>query len=140
MEKREPLVQPQWKMVWRLLKNLKIGVPTVAQWVNDPACLSGDAGLIPSQVQRVKEPALLELWCRFELWLRSDPQVENFHMPRRCQKRRKKKKLKIELQYHPAVSLLNIYLEEIEALNLKRYTHPSVHSGTVHNSQDIEAT
>ena len=24
--------------------------------------------------------------------------------------------------------------------NLKRYTHPSVHSSTVHNSQDVEAT
>ena len=27
-----------------------------------------------------------------------------------------------------------------ESSNLKRYTHPNVHSGTTYNSQDMEAT
>ena len=37
------------------------GVPTVAQWVNDPACLFGGASWIPSTW--VKDPVLLQLWC-----------------------------------------------------------------------------
>ena len=30
------------------------------------------------------------------------------------------------------------YMEK--TLNLKRYMHPNVHSSTIHNSQDMEAT
>ena len=47
------------------------------------------------------------------------------------------KKLKIELAYDPAVPLLGIYPEKT---NLKRYMHPNVHSSTIYNSQDMEAT
>ena len=49
------------------------GVPAVAQWVNDLACLLGGASLIPSPVQWVKDLALLQLWQRSQLWLRFDP-------------------------------------------------------------------
>ena len=31
------------------------GVPVVAQWVNDPACFCGSAGLTPGQAQWVKD-------------------------------------------------------------------------------------
>ena len=53
-------------------------VPTVAQWVNDMAFLSGGTGLI--LVQGVKDLMLLQphrsqLWIGFDLWLR------NFYMP-----------------------------------------------------------
>ena len=48
------------------------------------------------------------------------------------------KKLKIELPYDPAIPLLGIYLEE--NINSRRYMHPSVHSSTIYNSQDMEAT
>ena len=34
------------------------GVPAVAQWVNDLACLCGVAGLIPGPVQWVKDLAV----------------------------------------------------------------------------------
>ena len=37
-----------------LLKSIK-GVPTVAQWVNDLACLCGGAGSIPSPAKQVKD-------------------------------------------------------------------------------------
>ena len=47
------------------------------------------------------------------------------------------KKLKIELPYDPAVPFLGIYPEKT---NLKRYMHSSVHSSTIYNSQDVEAT
>ena len=39
---------------------------TVAQWVNDLVCLHC---LIPSLVPRVKDPELLQLWNRSQLWL-----------------------------------------------------------------------
>ena len=48
------------------------------------------------------------------------------------------KKLKIELPYDPAIPLLGMYLEKNH--NSKRYTYPSVHSSTIYNSQDTEAT
>ena len=47
------------------------------------------------------------------------------------------KQLKIELPFDPAVLLLGIYPEKT---NLKRYMHPNVHSSTVYNSQDMDAT
>ena len=45
------------------------GVPTVAQWVNDLACLSRGAGSIPGPVQWMKDPALLQLWHKVQLQL-----------------------------------------------------------------------
>lgn len=34
--------------------------------VNDPFCFCGGAGLIPSPVQWLKDPALPQLWYRFQ--------------------------------------------------------------------------
>jgi len=48
------------------------------------------------------------------------------------------KNLKIELLYDPAIPLLGINPEKMKT-NLKRYTHPYVHS-TVYNTQDVGAT
>ena len=45
----------------------------MAQWVNDSACLCGDASSIPGLVQWVKDLALMQLWCRLKLGLRFDP-------------------------------------------------------------------
>ena len=50
------------------------------------------------------------------------------------------KTLKSELPYDPAVPFLGIYPERNKNSNWKRYMHPSVHSSTVYNSQDMEAT
>ena len=47
------------------------------------------------------------------------------------------KDLKLESPYDPAVPLLDMCLQKT---NLKRYTHPSVHSSTIYNSQDMETT
>ena len=47
------------------------------------------------------------------------------------------KKLKIELPYDPEIPLLGI---DPGKTHLKRYVDPSVHSSTIHNSQDREAT
>ena len=49
------------------------------------------------------------------------------------------KKLKVEVLYDPAVPLLSIYFQE-KNLNLKRSMHPNVHSSTMYNSQELEAT
>ena len=37
--------------------------------------------MIPSSVQGVKDPALPQLQCRWQLWLRFSPWPRNFHMP-----------------------------------------------------------
>ena len=57
------------------------GVPTKVQWVKDLACLCGGAGLIPSLAQWVKDPVLVQLCHRSQLWFRLDPWPGNFHMP-----------------------------------------------------------
>ena len=48
------------------------------------------------------------------------------------------KKLKIELPYDPAIPLLGIYPEKTRIRKDTCYTN--VHSGTIYNSQDMEAT
>ena len=46
-------------------------------------------------------------------------------------------KIKIELPYDPAIPLLGIYVyKENKNTNLKRYTHPNVHSSIIYNSQE----
>ena len=63
------------------LRSFSPGVPAVVQWVNDPACLCGGTGLIPSLAQWVKDAVLLQLWHRPQPRLRFDPWPGNFHMP-----------------------------------------------------------
>ena len=46
-------------------------------------------------------------------------------------------KTKKELAYDPAIPLLGIYPEKT---NLKRYMHLNIHSNTIYNNQDMEAT
>ena len=48
------------------------------------------------------------------------------------------KKLKMELPYDPANPLLGIYQEK--TMISKRYMHLNIHSSTIYNSQDKEAT
>ena len=47
------------------------------------------------------------------------------------------KKLKLELPYDPAIPLLGLYRENTKTL-IQKHIHPSVHSGTIYNSQDME--
>ena len=52
-------------------------------------------------------------------------------------------KLKIELSYDPAISLLGTYLKKKKRnqnTNSKRYMHCSVYSNIIYGCQDIEAT
>lgn len=48
------------------------------------------------------------------------------------------KRLKIQLPYDLAISLLSIYLERIKISLTKKYLHPHVDFSFIHNSQDIE--
>ena len=70
----------------------------MVQRVNDPACLCGGAGSIPSLARWVKDPALLELWYGLQLWLSLNPWPGNFHMlwvqPEMKGREKKKKKAK----------------------------------------------
>ena len=51
-----------------------------------------------------------------------------------------KKKLKIELPYNPAISLLGIYLEKTKTLIPKDTCTPVFIAALFTNSQDMEAT
>ena len=54
---------------------------------------------------------------------------------------KKKKKLKPDLPFDPAIPLLYIYIYIYgDSHNLKSYMHPSVHCSNTYNSQDTEAT
>ena len=44
--------------------------------------------------QWIKDPVLLQQWCRSQLQLKSDPWPRNFHMPRGGQKKKKRKEKK----------------------------------------------
>ena len=48
--------------VW-LLKICFSGITVVAQWLTNPIRNHKISGLIPGPAQRVKDPALRELWC-----------------------------------------------------------------------------
>ena len=43
-------------------KNSSYGVPAVAQWVHDSACLWGGTGSILGLAQWVRDPLLLQVW------------------------------------------------------------------------------
>ena len=46
------------------MRNLKVGVPVVAQQLTNPTSVHEDMGSIPSLTQWVKDPVLLWLWRR----------------------------------------------------------------------------
>ena len=46
---------------------------------------------------------------------------------------------KTRVRYERPVPFLSLYPEK-KPSNLKEYMHPGVHSTTIHNSQDMEAT
>ena len=76
-----------------VIKNIKkLGVFTVAQWVNNLACLCDGKGLIPCLVHQVKDPELLQLWHRPQLWLGFDPWSREFPYVVDETKKEKKKK------------------------------------------------
>lgn len=49
------------------------GVPAVACSLGSQCCLCSSANLIPDPEQCLGDPALLQLWCGSQLWLRFDP-------------------------------------------------------------------
>jgi len=68
----------------------------VAQWVDDSACLCGGVGLIPGPVQWVKDPAMLQLQHRSQLWFGFDPWPRNFHTLQVQPKKKDKDKIKLK--------------------------------------------
>ena len=51
---------------------------------------------VPTAPQQVKDPELLQLWCRLQLWLGSDPWPRNLAMSRGWTFGKEKKKKKKE--------------------------------------------
>ena len=70
----------------------------MAQQVRDPGLSLQWLGSLlrcrfdPSPAQWVKDPALLQLWHRSQLWLEINPWPGNFHMLWEQPKKKKKKK------------------------------------------------
>ena len=54
--------------------------------------------------------------------------------------RRFLKKIKNRTIYDPPIPPLGVYPKKMKSLSQKRYLHPCVHSSTIYNSQDMEAT
>ena len=71
--------------------------------------VSGIAALIPGPVQWVKEPTLLQLWHRSQMWLRFGPWPGAFHTPQVQSKKKKKKKIIVEAKIIPQYRVYNIY-------------------------------
>ena len=58
----------------------------------------GSAGLIPGPVQWIKDLALLQLWCRLQLWSDSTPSP-GISICRGSGKKKKKKKRQISVNH-----------------------------------------
>ena len=60
------------------------GIPTVAQWVENPTAVAWVATEVqvqsPAHCSGLKDLALTQLWHRWQLWLRCNPWPGNFHM------------------------------------------------------------
>lgn len=61
-----------------------MGVPTLVQWVNDPACLRGTVGSILGPAQWVKDSMLPQLRHRLLTQFNFIHCLGNFHMPGEC--------------------------------------------------------
>ena len=74
-----------------VLEGAVAGVLTVAQWVNDLACLCVGSSSFPGQAQWVKDPALQNP-CRSKLGFGFDPWPGNLHMSQVKPLKKKKEK------------------------------------------------
>ena len=80
VDNRVPLIKPMWIFPNYTLRVTQ-GVPAVVQWVNAAPQVAAEArGGSLGLVQWVKDPELLQLWHRSQLWLSFDPWSGNFHM------------------------------------------------------------
>ena len=59
----------------------------MAQWVRDPALSLWWRWFDPHLEQRVKDPVLLQLWCRLQLHLGFSPWPRNVYMQQVWQKK-----------------------------------------------------
>ena len=105
------LVQPLWKIVWSLLKKLKIGNSLVVQW------------LVHSTFTAVA-------WFQFL--------VRELN-PANHVAWQKKINLKIQLLHNSAIPFLEIYPEKTKTLIWKDTCTP-VYRSIIYNNQDMEAT
>ena len=84
-----------------------MGVPALVQRVKNliAAALVTKEAWVWSLAQHsgLKDLALLQLWCRSQLWLRFSPWPGNFHMPQMWLGKKKKKKKDVTFLFHPCL-------------------------------------
>ena len=81
-----------------------------ATYVSISRCMDKENVGVPTEAWWIKDPVLLQLWYRLQMWLRFHPWPGNFHMPCLWPKKKKKrnyKKRKHDI-YH--VYMLKVYL------------------------------
>ena len=88
--KKEATLLEETSEYWIKSKK-KPGVPAVAHGLRNWYYLCGGIDSIPCPAQWVKEPALLQLLHRSQLWLGFDPYPWNFHLPGVWPKKKEKK-------------------------------------------------
>ena len=97
----------------------------MVQWVNDLDCL-WEGVTLDHPVQWVKNPALLHLWNRLQLWFGFATQPGNFHMPQVQPKKGKKKKKKKEKEEMKDKKKRNLILVCFYTIGLFRLNIPSL--------------
>ena len=69
-----------------ILKEIRLGVPDVVQWIKiwlPQLWFTAEVWVgCPAWRSGLKDLALLQLQCRWQLWLVFNPWTRNFHMPR----------------------------------------------------------
>ena len=73
------------------LKKILFGVPAVMQWDQWLLCSTRMQVRFPAQHSGLKNLVLLQLWCRSQLQLSSDPMAQELHMFWDSQKQKQKK-------------------------------------------------
>ena len=64
-----------------MVKNYWVGSPAVAKWVKNLTAVVEVQVQFPAWCLGLRDPALLQLWHRSQLWLTFNAWPGNFHMP-----------------------------------------------------------
>ena len=107
----------------------------------NPIIIHEDVGLVPGLLHWVKDLALLWLWCMPAAEALTGPLARElpYAVGAALKKQKTKQNKPNKLPKYRSSNPIPGHISR-ENHNVKRYMHPSVHSSTIYNSQDVEAT